>query len=324
MRRHWPRATPAIELGRVGAAKLLHPVIGEADILDVAPVPGGLSNSNFEVALGGAPRRVLLRLYQNRLTPARKEAALARRLAGRAPIARFLHFSERGGKTDAPYAVLEWIDGAPLDEFASGLEETELHLIGEAVGGVLARIHAIHFPHHGFLDGDLNLGEPIDLGPEGLRAYLHAQLIEGPGGERLGPELARAAVACAGREGKLLCDWRADPCLVHGDFNPSNILLRRAGAARQVAAILDWEYALSGIPAMDFANLMRPPLGTSEAFADGLARGYRRAGGTLPQNWRPISRLADLFAWADILGRPETNASVIRDASDAIRAAIRG
>jgi len=324
MRRHWPRGTPAVALGRAGAAALLHPVIGDADILSVRPARGGLSNSNFDVVLGGAPKRLLLRLYQNGLTPARKEAALARRLAAQVPMAQFLHFADRGEVIDAPYAVLEWIDGAPLDIVASGSGDTALAPIGEAVGEVLAHIHAIHFPHHGFLAGDLNLGEPIDLGPEGLRAYLQAQLIEGHGGERLGPELAREAVAFAEREADLLDHWRAAPCLVHGDFNPSNILLQSSGTAWQVAAVLDWEYALSGIPAMDFANLMRPPLGNSEAFADGLARGYRRAGGTLPENWRSIARLADLFAWADILGRPDTDASVVRDARDAIRAAIRG
>ncbi len=89
-----------------------------------------------------------------------------------------------------------------------------------------------------------------------------------------------------------------------------------------VAAVLDWEFALSATPAFDFANLLRPPLGMRAGFAAALARGYRRAGGVLPADWQRIAQVADLFAWADLLGRRPFDAALAADARRVIGALV--
>lgn len=324
MRRAWPRSRPAVDLDPAAVAELIRAAIPGARIVSVAPLGGGLSNTNIDVVFSGPPHRVVLRLYQGEPTMARKEVKLSGLLSGRVPVARFLHFDESNNVTGHPYTVLEWIAGERLDDVVPTLDDAALGALGESVGDALARIHAVRFDKHGFFDGDLNLPERIDLGPNALRSYLRQQLVDGRGGERLGPEITRETLALADRDGHLLDMWRADPCLVHADFNGSNILVRRQGAAWRVAAVLDWEFALSGIPALDFGNLMRPPLGERDAFAGGVAAGYVRSGGALPEDWGRIARIADLFAWADILGRPETGGAVIEDARAAVRAAIHG
>jgi len=57
----------------------------------------------------------------------------------------------------------------------------------------------------------------------------------------------------SGRLGELESDSR----LVHGDFNPTNVLINK----RVVSGVLDWEYGHSGTPYMDIGNLLRntPP-----------------------------------------------------------------
>lgn len=45
--------------------------------------------------------------------------------------------------------------------------------------------------------------------------------------------------------------------LVHGDFNPKNLLVSRTPGGWQVAAALDWEFRFSGCPYGDAANLLR-------------------------------------------------------------------
>lgn len=322
MMRDWPRLRPAIDLDAAGVAALIATAIPGARVVGFEPIAGGVSNTNIAVALAGPPGRVVLRLHQGDRQKARNEASIVRRFAGRIPAARVLWSAETNAVTGHACEVLEWIDGEPLDLLAPALDDAALAPLAKAVGAVLARIHAIRFRHHGFFANDLDLPEPIDLGPDALRTYLRQQLIDGPGGERLGPELTGEVLVLAERDGHLLDTWRADPCLVHADFNGSNILVRSRGDQWEVAAVLDWEFALSGIPAMDFGNIMRAPLDEREAFAQGLARGYREAGGTLPADWRRIARIADLFAWADILGRPEIAAPVLADAHAAARAAI--
>ena len=56
----------------------------------------------------------------------------------------------------------------------------------------------------------------------------------------------------SGRLGELESDSR----LVHGDFNPTNVLINK----RVVSGVLDWEYGHSGTPYMDIVNLLRNTL----------------------------------------------------------------
>src|SRR5947209_6040291 len=109
MKSDWPRAVPPIAVDAGAAATLIRPALRHAQVVRVAPAAGGLANTNLEVELGGPPHRVLLRLYQCEAARACKEAALARLLAGKLPVARFIYFAESNDLTGAPYAVLEWI-----------------------------------------------------------------------------------------------------------------------------------------------------------------------------------------------------------------------
>ena len=299
MREGWVRHAEPVSVSAEQAAALLRPALGEACIRDIRPVTGGLVNTNLRVALDRPPGTVLLRLITREPPQARKEAALSRLLAGRVPIARFLHLAETNPITRGPYAVLEWIEGERLDRAAAGADAVALDGLGEAVGAVLARVHAFRFAQHGFLTPDLRTTAPIGFDRAALLDFLRECLIRGPGGARLGLALTDRVLDFAAREGWRLDAWRDDPRLVHADLNPSNILMRDGG----VAGVLDWEFALSATPGLDFGNLLRPPLGTRPGFADGSARGYRRGGGVLPADWQRIARIADLFAWADLLGR---------------------
>jgi aminoglycoside phosphotransferase (APT) family kinase protein len=165
----------------------------------------------------------------------------------------------------------------------------------------------------GFFDGELHLKGPIDFDRRGLLAYLEQTMIEGPGGERLGRELTRDLIAYAETRGDSLAAWLGQPCLVHGDFNAANILVN-AGHSESVTAVIDWEYALSATPAIDFGNLLRPPLDRDGAFAEAVAQAYVEAGGRLPQGWKRIAQLADVFSFADILSQPQIADVVIEDA----------
>jgi aminoglycoside phosphotransferase (APT) family kinase protein len=318
MREGWVRHAEPVSVSAEQAAALLRPVLGEVCIREIRPVAGGLVNTNLRLALDRPPGVVLLRLITREPPQARKEAALDRLLRGRVPTARFLHLAETNPVTRGPYAVLEWIEGERLDRVAARADAAALDGLGEAIGAVLARVHAFRFARHGFLTPDLRVTAVIGFDRAALLDFLRECLVRGPGGARLGVALTNRVLDFAAREGWRLDAWLDDPRLVHGDFNPSNILMRDAG----VAAVLDWEFALSATPAFDFANLLRPPLGMRAGFAAALARGYRRAGGVLPADWQRIAQIADLFAWADLLGRRPFDAALAADARRVIGALV--
>lgn len=318
----WTRKAAWVELSAAEVAVLMRPALGSIPIVGVQPAAGGLVNTNLRVALAAPPWHVLLRLFRREPQQAVKEAALDRLVGGQVPTARFLYFAETNPVKEGPYAVLQWIDGVQLDNAARGADDAALHALGSAVGDALARIHEFRFDRSGFFAPDLSIPAAIDLDRDALLDFMHRCLREGPGGERLGWELTDRLFAFVQRHGHVLEAWLGDPCLTHADYNPSNILLTRGGTHVTVAAVLDWEFALSATPAFDFGILLRPPLCDRAAFVSGLARGYERAGGILPRDWLFIARLADLFAWADLLGQRSEDAALAADARHVITATI--
>lgn len=327
MREQWPRATPSHTLSLDEATMLARPLPGRPKVAAVTELPGGLANTNLRFDFAGTHVPIVARLYQRDPAQAAKERALhALARARHIPVPRMWFGADDNPVTGAPYALLQWVDGPRLDLAARGATSADLARIGAAVGRALASIHHVTFEKVGFLNGALEVSTPIDPGLRGLHAYLRSCLVDGRGGERLGPKLTRALMTFVEAEGALLDTWTGPPALAHGDFGGSNILVRCAGAddAWCVAAVLDWEFAFSGSPFFDLGNLLRPPLGERPGFADAVASAYRAAGGRLPERWREMAALVDLTAWAEFLTRPDVPAAVIDSARQRVKATIAG
>jgi aminoglycoside phosphotransferase (APT) family kinase protein len=320
MRARWPRLHPEIILELSDITTLLRPVFPSAVAVAAERVIGGLANTNVKVWISDRTSPLLLRLYQRGRREAMKEVALLRRLSGQVPVAELLFFSIDNPLTNCPYAVIDWVAGERLDVLVAADEDIDA--LGRAVGETLALIHAITFDKHGFFDPDLSLPSAIDLDRDGLLAYIQRALVKERRGDRLGRDLVGSLISVVERQGQRLSTW-CGPCLVHGDFNGSNILLRRTENGEwKIAAVLDWEFALSGVPGFDFAHLLRAPLGSHPLLAASAADRYRLAGRALPVDWREICRLVDLFAWVDLASRPESDATIIDDARHAIQTTI--
>jgi aminoglycoside phosphotransferase (APT) family kinase protein len=319
MRQSWERDSAEIALDRAALAKLLAPVFPGAAVTRFARVSGGLVNTNLKVLLAGRSAPVLLRIYQRDATQGLKEAALIRHFGSRVPVPELFHAAETNPVTGHAYSILSWVEGRRLDAVAG----ENLHSAGRALGTALADVHAVKFDRFGFLGADLKIVRPIDLDRDGLLAYLDHAFAVGHGAARVGPELMAPLRDFIEREGEKISSWAGAPCLVHGDCNGSNLLFRQgANGAWELAAILDWEFAFSGTPGFDLAHLLRPPLGQHAGFAEAVASSYRDAGGMPPPDWRTVARITDLFAWIDILSRPDAGANVVEDARNSIAAII--
>jgi len=169
------------------------------------------------------------------------------------------------------------------------------------------------------LDAGLRVAQPIQRGQAGFLEILRT-LETDRVFERLGPALGAAYRAFVQRESHRLEALRHAPaCLVHSDFDPSNILVRRVDGRWTVSGVLDWEFAHSGSPLEDLGHLLRPPAGAVPGFQEGLVKGYTDAGGQLPPGWRGMASLLDLTAFVAFLARPGAGPEVIRAARHAVR-----
>src|SRR5919201_5366110 len=105
-----------------------------------------------------------------------------------------------------------------------------------SAGGVLAAIHAFRFAGPGFLGPQLDIREPLGYSwLTGVRAFFASDAA----GQQIGAGLARQVAALAEREAWRLAAVWDQASLVHADYKPWNLLVRRAGSGWVISAALD-------------------------------------------------------------------------------------
>lgn len=222
-------------------------------------------------------------------------------------------------------SVQPFVAGQQLGQLWQRGDEAAWRAAGEALGGALARLHARTWPGAGWLALDEAGGlrvEPWDhlRGEEAdpLLAYV-GQALRGRAGERLGREWRERCLAQLERH-RGLAQAEASR-LIHGDLNPTNVLV---GSAGELRALLDWEWCHAGTPLSDLGNLCRrrPGGGPPEPFVATLAQGYRAEGGHLDERWRLGARLVDLSSQVEFLGREDDALARELGAGEILRATV--
>ncbi|MFJ2707068.1 phosphotransferase [Streptomyces sp. NPDC087428] len=280
------------------------------------PLPGGFTNDMAVLTAerpgaAGAERYVLRRYRPGgsrfpRNTCAVEIAVLGQAAARAVPVTAVVAADPQGRATGRPTLLYRFVDGTPLSQvLADGPASDDARGLGRAVGVVLARIGRIRLPRPGvFCDPSL-VPAPDGAAPLGdLPGFVDRCLAAAaPDGPLSGTD--SAALRALARRGPLAhAAVAGERSLVHGDFNPKNILVRQCAGQWAVAAVLDWELAFSGSPLFDVGNMLRFAHEYPPAFTTGFVDGFRYGSGRLPADRLRLSRTLDLFALADILTAP--------------------
>jgi Ser/Thr protein kinase RdoA (MazF antagonist) len=302
--------------------RLLAPRWPGARVTSAAHVSGGLANTNYRVTLDDSAAPIVVRFYTREPQACAREAALLRLVAGVVPAPEALYVEPEAGRFAYPYIVLSWMDGVPLIDALVGLPPAEAPDLAAALGAVAAQIGSFTFAEPGFLGPDLAIRERVVIGPEGLRQYLRAMLLDGLGGERLGPALTGRLLAqvegCAD-ELEPLAGARS---LIHADYKDGNILVRRTPEGWRVTAVLDWEFAFVGASIFDLGSLLRREATLPPGFAAACVAAYRAEGGFAPPGWRRMTLLMDLINLCDFLNGPSLRGVMFDDVVGLIRASV--
>ncbi|HEY0806139.1 MAG TPA: aminoglycoside phosphotransferase family protein [Pseudonocardiaceae bacterium] len=262
-----------------------------AKIVGVTSLSGGYSNENLLLTTGHGERYVLRRyLRPNASRTCAVEAALAHRLRGHVPVAEVVAAAPDDGLLLSEFVPGE-LAGAAL---TGGIDPGGL---GTAVRQALTAIGEVTFDGPGWFT-DAELVPATDDVPGDLAGFVADCLAKTTG---LSTEDRRDMLALARSVQPRLDTLAGHARLVHCDYNPKNIMVRRAHGTWVVSAVLDWEFAMSGCPLIDVGNMRRfrsdYPLAFNEAFAAGLADHELADADAL-----------DLFALADLLTRPPESA----------------
>lgn len=313
MRENWNRATQTLEFTIDELTKMIAPILPERKVVASFYTQGGLANTNIRLKLSGTKTPMILRVYTRDPVQAEKEVRIYHRIAGKVPAPAVYYYSPTNPVSGHPYTLMQLMEGDRLETLVDGLDSSWSVEVGRSVGSALAAIHSVTFDQAGFLDPQLNVATPITMGGAGLVEYGESCTNQDIVRQRLGDRLSEDLIRFMKNGAVLFDQWNGPACLTHCDFGGSNILVEKYPQGWKVTAVLDWEFAFSGNPFMDFGNLLRDPLGSVEGFEQAVYEGYTANGGALPAEWRRMSRLADLTAWLEFLTRPEAGDRLIYD-----------
>ncbi len=265
--------------------------------------------SSYEIILGGCANlniklcfkdqeALLLRIYLRDPSAVDREQKIAHLWHGKIPIPEVLY---KGKYQTYTFAILSFMPGITLRDLLLSPCSFDLAALLFEVGIILAQISRYKFPKAGFLNENLEITEETsdsslldfvkkNRQDQNLWAYLNAETLS-----RLH--------SCFENHVDFLPNSQ-ETSLVHGDFDPANILVDQREGLWKVTGVLDWEFCFSGSTLWDVANMLRyahhmPPLFT-QAFLQGMQKG----GITLPDRWQVTIYLLNLSSLLDMMTKP--------------------
>ena len=282
----WEKTGEIVTVGDDVIRAMAAQALPGADILSHEKIAGGCANLNVKLRVSGRARPLILRLYIRDAHAAAREQALSKLVAPDVPAPEFLYTGEYDGRS---FALVECIDGITLRDLLLNRDEDPLCAVHDA-GRICAWLQKHRFPHPGALGENLTV---VAETPPDFIKFAEECLAHPFTQQQFGAAKARRLLRVMEENRALLPD-NTQSFLVHGDYDPANILVKRDGAGWTVSGILDWEFAFSGAWLWDISNMLRYahllPATYEGAFLEGLQDG----GSRLPPDWRITIRLMNI------------------------------
>src|SRR5262245_1013261 len=317
----WTRVRPARSVDAASIARLLERASVARALEGVEPLAGGLSNSLNVLRLSGG-RRLVLRIYERDPAACAKEVDLLELVRPTVPVPDVV-WAERAGWDDLPpCALLTFVEGITLRALKERGDGEAMARACRDVGRVLARIGAYELPRGGVIGPGLEVGAPLLEGADPVPRFLEASVASAAAAQRIGPELGRRVCDVAWEWARRLAEIDVDQRLVHCDFGSPNLLVSESDGGWRVSGVLDWEFAVAGSPLVDLGHFLRYERRERPLREPHFTRGFLDAGGTLPDDWRPLSRVLDLVALCEMLSREALPQSVATELVDLVAASV--
>jgi len=245
-------------------------------IESVQLMPLGRSNTNYRLMLTDGEVCVL-RLH-NPGSNAQRENHILRLVTEIVPVPAVL-------ASGCDWSIHSFVEGTALADTPECVQPA-----AEA----LAQISSLKFKSSGWIQLDGSIA-PFDFGNG--KSFVESMLDRPGVCTWIGPNTAAALHRIDAEQQP----DATEPRLVHGDFNPTNILVHDGA----VTGILDWEFSHAGDPYMDIGNLLRhtDPARHAEIEAGLIAGGFN-----VPADWKRKAELIDLSSHLEFLTTQRSDA----------------
>ena len=285
---------------------------------------GGLINTNFKVHFDGDFKPVVLRVYRDGPAACNKEVALHQLIHKDVPVAGMI-FAHTEANDLPAFAVLEYVEALTFQQLKRTNDLEAIQQASASAGETLARIGTFQFSAPGELLVDheeLVVGEKFIDGPDPIPRLLDRFLSSPTLQQRAGAELIARLHDFIWSYASMLPDLEAERSLVHNDYGNRNILVREQSGKWRVAAILDWELAISGSPLLDVGHFLRYERFSQPLREPSFSRGFVEHGGHLPENWQLIVKLIDLTGLVECLTHENLPADVEAEVLELINSTL--
>lgn len=293
---NWEKTQSTANLSQENLNKIIASLYGKQVTCEL--ISGGCANLNYKVKIPGAGLEVL-RIYIRDSKSAKKENKISELLSNIVPVPKFIAINNINGYT---VARLEYIDGITLRDMILKGNDIPLFPIMYEAGNYLTKIQEIHFPKPGFFDENLEIIEVInnDL----LSKYIEALLCSNNVIQYMSSEIYKWIKDS--RENIVLAlSSLPEASLVHGDYDPANILVCEEGGSWHISAILDWEFAHSGSHLIDVANMLRYADKVSTEYKEGFLQALKDYGPVLSNDWELIINYSNILSLLDLLAKTD-------------------
>jgi len=314
----WIRAEPRRSLPAAVLARIVDTAFPRRRVLACEPLRGGLRNANFKLRLDPAPEPAVLRVYEHDPSLCQKEIDLMRLVGRAAPVPDVIHAEPAGWEGLPPFTLTRWIEGIGFRDLKRTGDAKAIAQAAQSAGEVLAAIGRFRFPQPGWIGPGASVEAPLPDGADFVDLCLASRNLQ----RRVPADLCARTHALMWSCAPLLAGLDSEVGLVHGDFNKRNLLVRETGGRWSVAAVLDWEFAVSGSPLADFGNLLRYERAARPLVEPHFSAGYVRAGGRLPRDWRRLARWVDLLSLCESLTHDKLPDGVMPELVELVRATI--
>ena len=294
----WEKTSITYQLPEGMVEKMVLLAYPDKKLISYELIAGGCANLNFKIQLEIEKHSLILRVYLRDKDAAYREQKLAALIKETIPIPLTHYIGKLEGHH---FAITEFMPGISLRDLLLGDAPHDLSAIMSEVGMILSKITAYKFPKSGFLNKGLQV---VPYESSDVIKFAQGCLNDKTVLSALDPSVI-AEIKKAIEQHTSSFPTSDEKHLVHGDFDPANILVDKINCSWVVTGILDWEFAFSGSCLCDVANMLRYAHKMPPEFQSSFLGALLRNGIKLPPDWRTTAHLLNLSSLLDLLKRSD-------------------
>lgn len=318
----WMQSEPRRSMPAAVVERMLHTAFPRCRVVEMQPLDGGLRNANFRLRLDSPSNELVLRVYEHDASICQKEVDLLRLVAGAVPVPEVIYAAPNGLDELPPFALLRFVAGISFRDLKHSEDAEAIAQAARSAGETLAAIGRFKFPKAGWLAPGPSVGPPLLAGADANPRFVDLCLTATTLQARVPADLRETTHNLVWLAARELAQLDQESRLVHGDFNKRNLLVHCIEGKWSVAAVVDWEFAISGTPLCDVANFLRYECAARPIAEPHFSDGFLQAGGTLPHDWRRLARILDLTAVCESLTHDELPGDVAAELLETVRATV--